>query len=64
VKHLHRYLSEFQFRWNNREAQDMFPLVIAALVIGIAMPYAELIEKKTATISSPASDERQSDEPF
>lgn len=48
VKHLHRYLSEFQFRWNNREAQDMFPLVIAALVMGIAMPYAKLIEKASA----------------
>jgi transposase-like protein len=57
IKHLHRYLSEFQFRWNNREAQDMFPLVIAALVIGVALPYAELIEKKAAPISSPASDE-------
>src|ERR1035441_9879263 len=44
IKHLHRYLSEFQFRWNNREAQDMFALVVAALVIGSAMPYAKLIE--------------------
>ena len=43
VKHLHRYLSEFQFRWNNRKAQDIFALVIAALVIGSAMPYQELI---------------------
>ena len=43
IKHLHRYLSEFQFRWNNRKAQDIFVLVIAALVIGSAMPYAELI---------------------
>jgi hypothetical protein len=42
IKHLHRYLSEFQFRWNNRESQDMFQLVIAALLIGIALPYAEL----------------------
>ncbi|MGD0669326.1 MAG: IS1595 family transposase [Bryobacteraceae bacterium] len=42
VKHLHRYLSEFQFRWNNRESQDIFALVVAALVIGIALPYAEL----------------------
>ena len=48
IKHLHRYPSEFQFRWNNREAQDMFPLVIAALVMGIAMPYAKLIEKASA----------------
>ena len=44
VKHLHRYLSEFQFRWNNRQAQDIFALVIAALVIGSAMPYKALIE--------------------
>jgi transposase-like protein len=44
IKHLHRYLSEFQFRWNNREAQDIFMLVIAALVIGSAMPYETLIE--------------------
>jgi hypothetical protein len=44
VKHLHRYLSEFQFRWNNRESQDIFALVMAALVIGIALPYAELIK--------------------
>jgi hypothetical protein len=38
IKHLHRYLSEFQFRWNNHEAQEIFMLVIAALVIGSAMP--------------------------
>lgn len=44
VKHLHRYLSEFQFKWNHREAQDIFVLVIAALVIGSSLPYAKLIE--------------------
>jgi transposase-like protein len=43
VKHLHRYLSEFQFRWNNRQHQEIFTLVIAALVIGSALPYAQLI---------------------
>jgi len=43
VKHLHRYVSELQFRWNNRKAQDIFLLVIAALVIGAALPYKELI---------------------
>lgn len=43
VKHLHRYRSEFQFKWNHRKAQDIFLLVIAALVIGSALPYAELI---------------------
>src|SRR5439155_23454812 len=44
IKHLHRYLSEFQFRWNNGEAHQIFMLVIAALVIGSAMPYKNLIE--------------------
>ena len=44
VKHLERYLSEFQFKWNHREAQNIFLLVIAALVIGSAMPYKMLIE--------------------
>jgi ISXO2 transposase-like protein len=44
IKHLHRYLSEFQFRWNNGEAQNIFMLVIAALVIGSAMPYKKLVE--------------------
>jgi transposase-like protein len=43
VKHLHRYLSEFQFRWNNRKSEQIFMLVIAALVIGAALPYKELI---------------------
>jgi hypothetical protein len=48
IKHLHRYLSEFQFRWNNRESEDMFARVIVALLFGIAFPYAELIEKVSA----------------
>ena len=43
IKHLHRYLSEFQFCWNHRKAQEIFMLVIAALVIGTALPYKELI---------------------
>jgi hypothetical protein len=55
IKHLHRCLSEFQFRWNNKDAQDMFPLVIVALLMGIAMPYDELIGK-TATSSEPSVD--------
>lgn len=43
VKHLHRYLSEFQFKWNNRKNPEMFSYVIAALVIGATLPYAKLI---------------------
>jgi transposase-like protein len=44
IKHLHRYLSEFQFRWNNRKSENMFMMVIIALAIGSALPYAKLIE--------------------
>jgi transposase-like protein len=44
IKYLHRYLSEAQFKWNNREAQEMFLLVISALVIGSTLPYAKLIQ--------------------
>ena len=28
VKHLHRYLNEFSFRFNNREAEDLFAMII------------------------------------
>jgi transposase-like protein len=43
VKHLNRYLSEFQFKWNHRKSQDIFVLVIAALVIGSRLKYDDLI---------------------
>ena len=38
MEHLHRYASEFQFKWNHRKAKDISALVIAAL-IGTASPY-------------------------
>jgi transposase-like protein len=63
VKHLHRYLSEFQFRWNNREAASIFMMVIAALVIGSALPYKQLIAAPEAT-SSDEPPLELSDEPF
>ncbi len=44
MKHLHRYFSEFQFKWNHRKAEDIFALVVAALVLGAALPYEKLIE--------------------
>ena len=43
-KHLHRYLSELQFKWNHRKAHDILALVIAVLVIGTALPHEKLIE--------------------
>jgi hypothetical protein len=43
IKHLDRYIQEFCFRWNNRENQELFALTMAALVLGIPLPYAKLI---------------------
>jgi len=42
VKHLRRYLDEFSFRFNNREAEDMFALVMLCLVINEGIKYSEL----------------------
>jgi transposase-like protein len=50
VKHLHRYLNEFSFRFNNRESQDIFNMVVANLLIGSALRYKAL----TAKISTEA----------
>jgi hypothetical protein len=62
ITHLHRYLSEFEFRWNHRDAEDMFAMVIANLVIGTHMEYKELTGKKAAKpVSEPLDD---SDERF
>jgi transposase-like protein/DNA-directed RNA polymerase subunit RPC12/RpoP len=44
VKHLSRYLNEFQFRFNNRDCEDLFTLVILRLLIGNALRYKALIE--------------------
>jgi transposase-like protein len=42
VKHLHRYLNEFSFRFNNREAEDIFAMIVVRLAIGSALRYAAL----------------------
>jgi hypothetical protein len=56
IKHLQRYLSEFQFKWNHRKSQDIFVLVVAALVIGSALPYDELIGRFQETENGPESE--------
>jgi transposase-like protein len=43
IKHLMRYLHEFSYRFNNREAEDLFVLVVMRLLIASALPYQELI---------------------
>jgi transposase-like protein len=45
VKHLHRYLNEFSFRFNNRESQDIFNMIVANLLIGSALRYKALTAK-------------------
>jgi hypothetical protein len=44
IKHLHRYLSEFEFRFNQRKAEDRFGMTVAAMLKEIPMPYKHLVE--------------------
>jgi len=46
-------ISEFQFRWNNRQLQEMFAMVIAALVTGIALPYENFTGKTSGQAFDP-----------
>jgi hypothetical protein len=45
MKHLHRYLNEFSFQFNNHEAEDRFGLIVTNLVIGTALYYKRLTAK-------------------
>jgi transposase-like protein len=60
IKHLDRYITEFSFRWNNRQNQELFGMTVAALVLGIPLPYAKLIGKTSAE----PLEASPSDEPF
>lgn len=42
VKHLQRYLNEFQFRFNNRQAEDLFGMIVTNLALGTALRYKTL----------------------
>jgi transposase-like protein len=46
IKHLHRYLSEFETRFNGRLAEDRFNPTLRAMLGVEPMPYAELIAEK------------------
>ena len=60
IKHLQRYIDEFSYRFNNRHNQELFTMTVAALALGIPLPYAKLI----AGTSVGASEPEPSDEPF
>ena len=57
IKHLHRYLAEFDYRFNNRESENLFALTIINLLIGIAIQYKELV-------ADPDASSDESTEPF
>jgi transposase-like protein len=43
VKHLPRYLAEFTYRFNNRQAENLFVQTLAKLVLTVGMPYKNLV---------------------
>jgi transposase-like protein len=60
IKHLDRYISEFQFRFNGREDQELFAAVILNLVIRPALRYKALTgdpKPVAASDSLPSDDE-------
>jgi hypothetical protein len=42
-KHLHRYLSEFEYRFNGRKQSNLFGMVVGRMTQPGTMPYAALI---------------------
>ena len=58
IKHLHRYLFEFQWRWNHRSEPDMFARVIARLLIGRALQY------KALTADPQQGEQPETENPF
>lgn len=59
VKHLHRYLNECAFKFNNREADNIFAMIVARLVIGKALRYKTLTSKpeSSSSASEPSASE-------
>jgi transposase-like protein len=53
VKHLDRYIGEFQFRFNNRADQDIFAAVVIALAIKSGIRYADLTASEEHALACP-----------
>jgi len=49
LKHLQRYLNEFEFRFNNRKVADLFGMTVRRMALAGAMPYAQLVEENAFT---------------
>lgn len=56
VKHLHRYLDECQYKFNNRESKNLFAMVVLSLVLGKPLRYDVL----TASVYELTGDEPSS----
>jgi transposase-like protein len=54
IKHLHRYMSEFEFRFNSRDDQDIFAAVVIKLVTKSALRYKALTSSEPSP--EPPSD--------
>lgn len=49
IKHLQRYLNEFSYRYNRRDASDMFEQTLGRMAGIGAMPYQKLVEQNAFT---------------
>jgi transposase-like protein len=49
LKHLQRYLTEFEFRFNNRKSPDLFGMTVRRMALAGNMPYTKLIEATAFT---------------
>lgn len=45
IEHLHRYLSEFEYRFNGRRESDLFSQTLQRMMNTIQMPYKQLISE-------------------
>ena len=45
IKHLHRYLSEFEYRFNARKAPDRFSMTLSEMMRTETMPYSALTKE-------------------
>jgi transposase-like protein len=63
IKHLHRYMAEFQFRFNGRQDEDIFAGVIIGLVIKDALRYKSLTAQSEKSSASETKTP-DPDEPF
>jgi transposase-like protein len=52
IKHLHRYLSEFEFRFNNRADEELFERTVRRMASTVPMQYKQLIASAWTSSSS------------